>query len=74
MSKQEPAALVAPCWFPACSCEGIAMASCSADEMGAACGGSWIFFPLKLFLLQKRAENSPAQQVFLEGCATADNS
>lgn len=74
MSKQEPAALMAPFWFPTCCCEGIAVASCSADKMRAVCGGSWIFFSLELFLLQKRAENSPAQQMFQETCATADNS
>lgn len=44
MSKQEPAASVAPCWFPTCCCEGIATISCSADKLGAVCGGSWIFF------------------------------
>lgn len=73
MSKQEPAALVAPCWFPACCWEGIAVASCSADRWELHVVGAGSFF-LELFLLQKRAENSPAQQMFLEGCATAENS
>ena len=71
ISKQEPAALETSCWFPTCCCEAIAVASCYADKTGAACGGSLIF--LELFPLQKEAAKSPAQQMLLEGCATAEN-
>lgn len=46
------------------------MASCCADETGAVC---WELDSSELFPLGKEADPSPALQLLLEGCATAEN-
>lgn len=67
MSKQEPAAGSQPAAVRELLWLVVLQIKWELRVVGAG------FFFLELFPLQKRAENSPAQQMFLEGCATADN-